>query len=205
MLLVIGSKCKSSWSLRPWLLLKQFQIPFEEKLIALDQMQTTSEILQFSPSARVPVLIDANNTIWDSLAIAEYLNEKYPSHQMWPADQSLRARARSISNEMHSGFVNMRNHMPHDLAKKTANFDWSFARSDIERVIQIWTECLKFSKGPFLFGTFSIADAMYAPVVNRFVTYGIPLDEICQNYVQHMRSLPSHQLWIKEALKESSS
>ncbi|MGE3387481.1 MAG: glutathione S-transferase family protein, partial [Bdellovibrionales bacterium] len=183
MLLVIGNKRYSSWSLRPWLLLKHFAIPFEEKLIPLDQEQTREQILKYSPSGKVPALVDKGVTIWESMAIAEYLNEKYPEKKMWPARPQDRAWARSISNEMHAGFQTMRNHMQHDIKKRLTNFDWSVAKEDVERVKEIWMQCLHEFKGPYLFGNFSIADAMYAPVVNRFVTYDIPLEPEIRAYV----------------------
>ena len=212
MLLVIGSKQKSSWSLRPWLLMKQFEIQFEEKLILLDQSKTTEEILRYSPSAKVPVLLDGSISVWESLAIAEYLNEKFPELQMWPADKARRAKARAISNEMHGGFSNLRNHMPHELNTIKVNFDWSNAKDDVERVIQIWQECLSESNGPFLFGEFSIADAMFAPVVNRFVTYGIFSNAkaaklakdypACISYMKAIAELKALKTWIEEASLE---
>ncbi len=202
MKLVIGNKRYSSWSLRPWVLLKHFSIPFEEKLIPLDQPQTTSQILQFSPSAKVPVLIDGNLTIWESLAIAEYCNEKFPEKKMWPQDLGARATARAVSSEMSSGFQTMRSHMSHDLKIELKDFDWSPAKAEVERVQQIWTDCLKTTGGPFLFGAFSIADAMYAPVVNRFLSYGVPCTGFAQKYVQTLRALPAHREWIDAAMVE---
>lgn len=196
MILVIGNKRLSSWSLRPWLLMKYFEIPFEEKLIPLDQSNTRSEIIKYSPSGKVPALIDGEVSIWDSLAIAEYLNEKYPSKQMWPQDIKFRALARAISNEMHSSFQSMRSVMSHDLQKELKNFDFSKAKDDVQRVKEIWTQCLNLSGGPFLFGSFSVADAMYAPVVNRFISYGIPVDGLHGAYVKTIRELPAHIAWI---------
>jgi glutathione S-transferase len=203
MKLIIGNKRYSSWSLRPWLLMKHFNIPFEETLIALDQANTLQEILKFSPTGKVPALIDGSTTVWESLAIAEYLNEKFPEKNLWPKDISRRTLARSVSNEMHAGFQTMRTLMPHDLKKQLSQFDASEARADIERIKSIWTQCLNISKGPFLMGSFSIADAMYAPVVNRFVSYNIPLDIICAGYVERIRQLPAHRQWIEEALAEN--
>ena len=202
MILVIGNKRYSSWSLRPWLLLKHFNIPFEEKLIGLDQPTTAAEIAKYSPSGKVPTLIDGDLTIWDSMAIAEYLNEKFPDKKMWPQDQKLRALARSVSAEMHSGFQTMREKLSHDIQKQLKDFDWTVARQDIERVKQIWRECLKKSGGPFLLGEFSIADAMYAPVCNRFVTYGVPMEKDIAEYVEHNRRLPAHKSWIDAAMVE---
>lgn len=203
MKLIIGNKRYSSWSLRPWLLMKQFEIEFEEILIPLDQPQTAKEILKYSPSGKVPALIDDRLIIWESLAIAEYLNEKYPEKQLWPADVKDRARARALSNEMHAGFQTLRTHMPHDLQKTLTAFDWQPAKNDIDRICAIWRDCLKNSGGPFLFRTFSIADAMFAPVANRFVSYGVSVDAQCSRYISTLRELKSHQLWIQEALVES--
>ncbi len=202
MILVIGNKTYSSWSLRPWVAMTHFQIPFQEKLIKLGEPSTAEQIAKYSPSGWVPVLVDGDLTIWDSLAIMEYLNEKYPDKKMWPTEARLRARARAISNEMHSGFQAMRSIMSHHLKKKYTNFDWSGAKADVERVKEIWTTALRESKGPFLFGDFSIADAMYAPVVNRFITYGIPIEDNIKGYVEAVRNLPAHQKWIQDAMGE---
>lgn len=204
MILVIGNKRLSSWSLRPWLALTQFEIPFEEKLIYLDQPNTAQEILKYSPSAKVPALIDEGQVIWDSLAICEYLNDKFPEKNMWPKDIKTRAWARSISAEMHSSFTTMRKMMSHDLQKQHKTFVSHEAEVDIKRVKEIWTDCLKKSKGPFLFGAFSIADAMYAPVVNRFITYAVPVDEPeIAKYIKTIRDLPAHQKWINAGLTET--
>jgi glutathione S-transferase len=202
MKLIIGDKRLSSWSLRPWLLMKHFQIPFEEILIFLDRETTKSEILKFSPSGKVPALVDGPLQVWDSLAIAEHLNEKFPDRAMWPSSPKARAWARSVSCEMHSSFQTMRTLMPHDLQNVFKGFDTSRAASDISRVKEIWADCLRFSKGPFLFGEFSIADAMYAPVVNRFMTYDVSTTDEIKNYMACVRNLPAHQEWIAAALKE---
>lgn len=203
MKLVIGNKRLSSWSLRPWLVMKHFGIPFEEILIPLDQPDTSAKILTYSPTAKVPVLIDGDLHVWDSLAIAEYLHEKFPEKKLWPEEPAKRAWARSISAEMHSGFSDLRQHLSHDLQKNFKEFNWSPARADIERVKAIWTECLKKSGGPYLFGTFSIADAMYAPVANRFMSYAVPLEGVVKTYVDTIRSNPSHKLWIEAGLLET--
>lgn len=202
MVLVIGNKRLSSWSLRPWLLMKQFNIAFEEKLIVLDQPETRNEILKYSEAGKVPVLIDGPLHIWDSLAIAEYLNEKFPEKHLWPTDLAARALARSISNEMHSGFSTMRSVMSHDLQKHFKDFDYSKAAEDVARVQKIWIDCLKISKGPFLFGSFSIADAMFAPVVNRLITYDVKTESDLQDYISLIRNLPAHQEWIQAGLEE---
>lgn len=203
MILVIGNKRYSSWSLRPWLVMKYFNISFEEKLIPLDQPSTQHEIEKYSPSKKVPLLIDGKLRVWESLAIAEYLNEKYPEHQMWPKDPQKRALARAITHEMHAGFNTMRTHLPHDIKKKLPGFEWKIAQDDIMRIKQIWTNCLDESKGPYLFGRFSIADAMFAPVVNRFITYDVPIEEPIKDYVTAIRELDAHKQWIEAALAET--
>jgi glutathione S-transferase len=183
--------------------MKHFEIPFEEKLIGLDRPETRKEILEYSPSAKVPALVDGDLTIWESLAIAEYLHEKFPGKGLWPKDRSARALARAVSNEMHGGFSAMRERLSHDLQKQLSQFDCGPAQPDIDRVKEIWNQCLQQSGGPFLFGSFSIADAMYAPVVNRFVSYAVPVTGLCQDYVNTIRSLPAHQAWIQAALTET--
>lgn len=205
MKLIIGNKRLSSWSLRPWLVANHFEIPFEEIVIPLDQPETTANILKYSPTAKVPVLMDGDLHIWDSLAIVEYFHEKYPEKNLWPKDFQARAWARSISAEMHSGFSDLRHHLSHDLQKNFKEFNWSPARTDIDRVKAIWTECLKKSGGPYLFGSFSIADAMYAPVVNRFVSYAVPMEGVVKEYVDTMRANPAHKLWIEAGLLETYS
>ncbi len=202
MILVIGNKTYSSWSLRPGVAMAHFQIPFQERLVKLGETTTAEQISRVSPSGWVPVLVDGELTIWDSLAILEYLNEKYPDKKMWPREARFRARARSISNEMHSGFQAMRSIMSHHLKKTYTNFDWSGAKADVARVKEIWRSCLQESGGPFLFGDFTIADAMYAPVVNRFITYGIPIEDSIRGYVDAVRNLPAHQKWIQGAMEE---
>jgi glutathione S-transferase len=203
MKLIIGNKRLSSWSLRPWLIMKHFNIHFAEILIPLDQAETREQILKYSPSGKVPALVEGSLHIHDSLAIAEYLNEKFPEKQMWPKDANWRAQARAISCEMHSGFSDMRRILSHDLQKELKDFDYSQAQADIDRVQQIWKECLKKSKGPFLFGDFSIADAMYAPVVNRFISYGVKYDSELDAYIKNIRNLPAHQEWITAGMKET--
>ena len=202
MMLVIANKRYSSWSLRPWVLMKHFNIPFEEKLIPLDQPETEENILKYSPSKKVPVLIDADISVWESMAIMEYLNEKYPEKQLWPADAKKRAIARSVANEMHAGFSTMRNIMTHDLQKTVPGFDYSAAAADVNRVMDIWRDCLHRSGGPFLFGSFCIADAMFAPVVNRFITYDVKVDTVVAKYIIAMRELPAHKAWIDAGLVE---
>lgn len=199
MQLIIGDKTLSSWSLRPWLLMKHYGISFTERLVNLDQPGTTSEIKKFSASGRVPCLIDGELTIWDSLAIMEYLNEKFPKLQMYPEGISQRARCRAIVCEMHSGFSDMRRHLSFHAKKRFTNYDLKPAANDIARVQEIWNEALEKSGGPFLFGAFSIADAMYAPVCGRFQTYGVPLSGRLQMYCDRILALPAMKEWYAGA------
>jgi len=172
--LVIGNKAWSSWSLRSWLLLTRFGLPFEEIAVPLRRPDTPERIRAHSPSGAVPALKHGDLVIWDSLAIAEYLAERHPEHAMWPQDATARALARSVSAEMHSGFAAMRRELPMDLLNIHPTPELSErARADIGRVLEIWRFCLGRSGGPFLFGAFSIADAMFAPVVTRLRSYGI--------------------------------
>jgi len=209
MKLIIGDKNLSSWSLRPWLAMKAFGIPFEEIKIFLDRPNTTAEILKYSPSARVPCLIDGDLVIPESLAILEYLAEKYPTKKMWPEEMKTRAQARAVSHEMHGGFLALRTTCPHKVKERYPNFDYSKAKNDVTRIEQIWAECLKKSKdsgldklGPYLFGAFSIADAMYAPVVNRFRAYHIQVSPLSRQYMEVILKHPEMQEWEKDALEE---
>ncbi len=204
-LLIIGNKNYSSWSLRPWLLLKYFQIPFEETMIVLYQQDSRKKLLQHSPAGKVPIFKDGDLIIWDSLAIAEYLVEQAADKNLWPQDPSARAIARSVSAEMHSGFLDMRTDMSMNIREhKPLTKLRPETERDVNRVIQIWTDCRhKFGHGgDFLFGAFSIADAMYAPVVWRFKTYGVQLSSPVLEYSQAMLALPAMKEWEAAALKE---
>jgi len=204
--LVIGNKSFSSWSLRPWLALKQIGLPFREVLVLLRRPQTKAEILRYSPSGKVPYLTDGSLGVWDSLAILEYLNELKPEAGLWPSDRGARAVARAGSAEMHSGFPALRQHLSMDLKRKPARGEWpSEATADIERVRAIWTECRQRfgSAGPFLFGGFTAADAMYAPVVTRFHRYGVSLDRELEAYRDAVLALAAMREWIDAAQKES--
>lgn len=203
-ILVVGSKNSSSWSLRAWLLLKQIGIAFEEVVVPLRQPDTAERILAHSPSGKLPVLIVEGTRIWDSLAIAEFLAEHEPT--LWPTDARERAFARAISAEMHSGFQNLRRFMPMDF---TARFGppgrlLRGVEADICRIVQIWAACRKqrSRSGPFLLGEFTIADAMFAPVCSRFVTYAVPLDPADKAYVAHIMALPAVQEWGRAATAE---
>jgi glutathione S-transferase len=200
MLLVIGNKNYSSWSLRPWLALKVFGFEFDEVRIALYGAGAREQILKYSPAGKVPVLVDGKITIWDSAAILEYLAEK--NRKLWPVDPADRARARSISAEMHSGFSYLREHMGMNVRKRYPGKGLApEVLVEIERIKAIWNECRK----PFLFGPFSAADAMYAPVVLRFRTYEVELPRACRAYMAAMLELPAMQEWIAAAERETES
>ncbi|NJN58769.1 MAG: glutathione S-transferase family protein [Leptolyngbyaceae cyanobacterium SL_5_9] len=203
--LVIGNKNYSSWSLRPWLAMKQAKLEFAEVRIPLDTPETQARILQYSSAGRVPVLIHNDLTVWDSLAIGEYLAEQFPGH-WWPKERKARALARSVSAEMHSGFSNLRQHMPMDCrARLPGQGRAPGVQTDIDRVVEIWRTCRQQfgAEGDFLFGQFTFADAMYAPVVSRFVTYEVELGGIAKAYADSIWSLPAMQEWVTAAAAES--
>jgi glutathione S-transferase len=211
--LVIGNKNYSSWSLRPWLALQVAGISFTEIRIALDQPATKASILRYSPTGKVPCLIDATRdvadplTIWDSLAICEYVNEAYAKGALWPADLRLRAMARAVVAEMHSGFANVRAQLSMDIRnRKPEHGARALAKpevlEEVKRIRTIWTSALTASGGPFLFGPFSIADAFYAPVVTRFATYNVPLDDTLAAYSARIFGLAPMQAWVEAARAE---
>ena len=219
--LIIASKNYSSWSMRPWVLLKQFDIPFHEKLIALGVKDTASNIAAFSPSGRLPCWIDGDSVVWDSLAICETLAERYPQHALWPRDPAQRARARAVSAEMHAGFGALRTAMPMNIRGRASERDWSGdVLADIARIDTLWCDCLAASgkqgsaarrdvpgvsssgDGGFLFGAFSIADAMFVPVAMRFNTYPVRLSPAASGYVERLMALSSVQSWTAAALLE---
>jgi glutathione S-transferase len=200
--LYVGSKRYSSWSLRPYLALADTGAEFQCTTILLDRDSTKGEIAGVNPAGKVPVLHHDGVVIWDSLAICEYLDELYPAAQLWPADQVQRARARAISCEMHSSFAAMRKHMSMDIGASRPTPTDPEALHDVHRVLAIWREQLAASGGPFLFGRFSIADAMFAPVTTRFVTYGIDLDARCRAYVETIAAVPAMKQWTADALSE---
>jgi len=200
MRLVVGNKNYSSWSLRAWLAMKVLGIPFQEERIALYGEKSKAEILKHSPAGKVPVLIDGDLRVWDSLAILEYLAEREP--RMWPADANLRARARSISAEMHSGFQNLRQHMSMNIRRRHPGKGRTpESLADVRRIVEIWSEC----RGPFLFGPFCGADAMYAPVVLRFRIYEVELPPVCRAYADQVLALPALKEWIRDAEREAES
>src|SRR5258707_5864893 len=201
----LGNKNYSSWSLRPWLALKQTGAEFAEELIPLSEATTRSTILRYSPSGRVRALIRDGLTVWDSLAICEYLAESFPAAQLWPADPAVRAVARAVSAEMHSGFAALRNHLPMNMRSSFPNRGVTpEVQADINRITAIWRDCRKRFResGPFLFGGFSNADAMYAPVVSRFRTYKVELEEVAQEYADAGWALPALQEWLTAAKNE---
>jgi glutathione S-transferase len=204
--LVIGNKNYSSWSLRPWLLLKQAGVPFREVSVSLYTETSGAEIRKYSPSGKVPVLIDDKITVWESLAIGEYLAEKFPHKHLWPTDPAARAMARSVATEMHAGFGALRQHMSMNCRKHLPGKGRTpEVLKDIARITALWNDCrAHFGKGGgFLFGKFSVADAMYAPVALRFVTYAVELDPVCAAYVQAITALPAIQQWVADARAET--
>lgn len=203
--LYIGNKCFSSWSLRPWLALKHHAIPFTEKLVRLRQPDTAERLMGVSPSGRVPVLHHDGHRIWDTLAILEYLAELYPEKRFWPEDRIARALARSVSAEMHSSFADVRNQWAINLRRPKAYKPLSeTGQKQAARIEEIWRDCRTRygSGGPFLFGSFTAADAIYAPVVTRFDTYGGKLAPDVRAYVDSVLSLPAMKEWYAGAAAE---
>ena len=201
--LTISSKNYSSWSLRGWLLTRMAGIEFEEVMRPLDDPSTRAELLLLSPSFLVPCLTHEGVVVWDTLAIAEYVNEVRPEAGLLPAAIAKRARCRSICGEMHSGFSNLRSALPMNLKARHPGFKiWPGAQADIDRVVAIWRECLADSGGPYLFGALTMADAMYAPVVTRFVTYDVRLDSDCAEYGRRIMSWPLMEEWVEAAKAE---
>ena len=201
--LTISSKNYSSWSLRGWLLTKFSGLEFEEIVTAPDDASARAEILLLSSSILVPCLRHDGAVVWDTLAIAEYLNELIPEAALLPVDRAQRAHCRSICGEIHSGFTTLRASLPVNIKGHFPNFKiWSRAQADIDRVCAIWRECLTASGGPFLFGTRSMADAMYAPVVTRFKTYDVKLEPLLATYATTILSLPEMREWTEAAKLE---
>ncbi|ENX38392.1 glutathione S-transferase family protein [Acinetobacter sp. NIPH 2100] len=208
--LFIGNKNYSTWSMRPWILLKQAGIPFQEQLIQFDSFDADSqfktEILKLNPTGKVPALADGDLIVWDSLAICEYVAEQYPEKALLPQDQKLRARARCISAEMHSSFQSLRNLCPMNVEADLTHVgkqlwaEHTQLRAEVARIDQIWSQ--RPSEDSFLCGEFSLADAFYAPVVMRFECYQLPLSDASQAYRQKILALSSVQQWIAEAKQE---
>ncbi|MBS0436638.1 MAG: glutathione S-transferase family protein [Proteobacteria bacterium] len=212
MQLVVGNKNYSSWSMRPWVLMKQAGIPFEELMLRFDAFSPDSafkrRLAGLTPAGRVPVLLDDGFAVWDTLAIAEYLAERFPARQLWPADPKARARARSVCAEMHSGFTSLRSHFPMNIEARLPEIgakvlaEQPGVRADLDRIVAMWTELLREHGGPLLFGEFSIADAYFAPVVMRLATYAPPLPEAITAYMARVQALPGVAAWVKDALAE---
>jgi glutathione S-transferase len=203
--LVIGNKLYSSWSLRPWLLLKQLGIAFDEVVIPLHQPDTKQKIREHSPAGKVPILIEGDIAVWESLAIMDHVGETYEDAEVWPRDPHARAMARSVAAEMHAGFTALRSACPMNLGKRFGERDRGPAVArDVARVTEIFQEARgRFgSGGPFLFGEFSAADAMYAPVVTRLDTYSVPVDPVSRDYMNGILALPAYKEWLEAALEE---
>jgi glutathione S-transferase len=212
MKLYIGNKNYSSWSMRPWALLKQAGIEFEEVMVRFDSFSGDSQFKQrlgkVSPAGKVPVLVDGDIIVWDTLAIAEYIAEKFPEKNLWPQDRAARAKARSICAEMHSGFSALRSACPMNIEADLKNFgaialrDKPEVRNDVARIVEMWSELLTTHGGPMLFGEFTIADAYYAPVCMRIKGYGLDVPAHISAYVARVSALPGVAAWINDALAE---
>ncbi|WP_418321321.1 glutathione S-transferase family protein [Piscinibacter sakaiensis] len=210
--LVIGNKNYSSWSMRPWVLMKQAGIVFDERKLRFDGFDADSqfkrELASISPAGKVPVLLDGDFAVWDTLAIAEYLAESFPDLALWPENRQTRARARSVCAEMHAGFGALREHFPMNIEASLPEVgerilrEQAAVRNDVDRITAIWNELLANHRGPLLFGRFSIADAFFAPVVMRFRSYGVPLEGAARAYVHAVTALPAVDEWIRDALAE---
>jgi glutathione S-transferase len=202
--LTISSKNYSSWSMRGWLMAKFAGLTFAENTVPPDDPEIRAEMLLLSPSIRVPCLVHDGVTVWDTLAIGEYLNELCPQAQLLPADRIARAHCRAICGEMHSGFSALRSALPMNLKGHFPRFKvWSRAQADIERIVAIWHECLDKYGGPYLFGERTIAEAMYAPVVTRFLTYDVALDAPCMAYCRRIMAMPEMVEWVEAARAET--
>lgn len=214
--LYVGNKNYSSWSMRPWVLLRQADIPFEEVMVRFDAFDSSSRFKQvvsaISPVGKVPVLVDTDVdgglVVWDTLAIAEYVAEKFPGKQLWPQDVAARARARSVCAEMHSGFSALRSHCTMNIEASLPEIgqrvwrDQAGVRADVERIVSMWRGLLAAHGGPMLFGQFSVADAYFAPVVTRLKTYALPVPADIAAYAERVVALPGVKAWIDEALAE---
>jgi glutathione S-transferase len=203
--LIIGNKNYSSWSLRPWLAMKVARIPFGETVVPLESPQFKSQVGAVSGSGKVPALVDGDVHVWESLAILEYLAEKFPAAALWPADAAARAYARAIAAEMHAGFVPLRRHCPMNFWRPVLKRDLTpEAANDVRRIDAIWSECReRFGQGgPFLFGDIGAADAMYAPVVSRFRTYAVDVSADSRAYMEAVMALPAWREWDSAARKE---
>ena len=209
--LVIGNKNYSSWSMRPWVLMRHFGLPFEELKLRFDFAENSPfyrELSRHTPAGRVPVLLDNGFAVWDTLAIAEYLNERFPGSGVWPAGPTRRARARCLAAEMHAGFGALRSHCPMNIEAALPEVgarlwvEQAALRADVARIEAAWADALADSGGPFLFGAFSAADAFYAPVCMRLRSYALPLRAGTRDYVDRVAAAPGVAAWIADALAE---
>ena len=210
--LYIGNKNYSSWSMRPWVLLRQAAIPFDEVMVRFDAFDNDSgfkhTVAGVSPAGRVPVLVDDGFAVWDTLAIGEYAAEKFPDKQLWPKAVQARARARSVCAEMHSGFSALRTHCPMNIEASLPQAgaivwrDQPAVRSDVQRIVAMWTELLEQHGGPMLFGGFSIADAYFAPVCMRLKNYALPVPGHVTDYIRRVSALAAVKAWVEEAQAE---
>ena len=212
MQLYIGNKNYSSWSMRPWVLMRQAGIAFDEVMLRFDSFSASSrfktEVARVSPAGRVPVLVDDGLAVWDTLAIAEYLAERFPERSLWPADRAQRARARSVCAEMHAGFGALRSHCPMNIEARLPEVgervlrEQAPVRADLDRLVDLWGDALSHSDGPMLFGGFGIADAYFAPVAMRIETYALPVPAEIGAWLARLRALPGVAAWITDALAE---
>jgi glutathione S-transferase len=203
MKLLIGNRNYSTWSLRPWLVLAHFNIPFEDEVLQLSGEGFRDVLAQRSPTGRVPVLIDGDLVVPETIAIIEYIADRFSDKPVWPVDINNRALARAASAEMHAGFSSLRSHAPMNLcASHPGKVSLDSVRKDLHRLETLWGGLLQRSGGPFLFGEFSAADAMFAPVATRIRTYALPVSDVVSSYVEAIYSLPAFQTWLAMALKE---
>ena len=200
----IGNKNYSSWSLRAWLMMKATGAPFEEVLIPLYEPQSRAEVLRHSPSGKLPALHHKGNVVWESLAIGEYLAETLPAARLWPEAPATRAMARAVSTEMHGGFTELRRHLPMNMRASVDRAIIPEMQGDLDRIAALWRDCRRRfgAAGPYLFGDFTIADAMYAPVVSRLRTFKVSLDEEAQAYADSLWAHPALQEWAAAARNE---
>jgi glutathione S-transferase len=204
--LIIANKAYSSWSLRPWILLAHFHIPFEEIVIPLDLPETREKILEHSPSGKCPALRDGAVEVWESLSIVEYIAEKFPEKAIWPRGKAARAHARSLACEMHAGFQALRQHCPTQFRRPVRKIALTpEVEADVERIEAAWAHAREAhgKAGPFLFGRFTAADAMFAPVVNRFHTYDVPVKRAAREYMEAVMALPAWKAWVADAEAET--
>ncbi|QCK87730.1 glutathione S-transferase family protein [Phreatobacter aquaticus] len=202
MKLLIGNKAYSSWSFRPWILMRHLGLPFEEEVVALYQPDTAERVRRFSKAGKLPVLVDGDIVVWESLAIIDYLADRFPDRPVWPAERAARAHARSASTEMHAGFQALRNRCGMNMRRMPKAIALADdVKADIARIVTLWTEARERfgAGGPFLYGAFSAADAMYAPVVNRFHAYAIDVPPVVAAYMTAMMALPAWQDWQRGA------